>query len=230
MTVNSINNSYTARTTANKNMSEAERIIAGKYSGQSDEQLERRLLDMAQKDAVSGKNSRGSAEWNKLRNDYMFAESGDRKSSIDSTISNLKSKMNAMQIKFNSLNFFQMLFKNSGLFGTRDIGGNFINFRNANGEKIAKFNSDTGWEIFTTAAEEARHSDFLDKWERAGRAIHNTDCLIKTVNDGFDIDIASLKAAGTPLDMKKLAAHGITFDSNTGQTNVNKDIILDRKV
>jgi hypothetical protein len=233
MTVNSINNNSTTKATANQNTSTAERIIAGQYSGQSDEQLWQRMLDLARKDSQTGNNSRttingkrtGSNEFIKLRDDYIFANSGDRKGSINNTISGLKNKLNVMQIKFNSINFFQMLFKNSHLFGTRDIGMNFINFRNAAGEKIAKFNSDTGWEIFPTAAENARSQDFFEQWERAGQAVHNTDCLIKTAAEGFDIDIAALKAAGTPLDMKELAAHGITYCSKTGQTSINRELL-----
>jgi len=229
--VNNIFSGFTAKSAYSNNNSKIPDIPDLPTSGQyktSDSVFKDKIMEMARRDVAAGKNSRGSKEWIRLMDYYSSAVSPDRKGIVNSTVSSLGSKMNLAHIKFNGHNFFQVLFANSGMFGSRDIGANFINFRDSNGNVIATF-GEKGWGYVPTKAEISRGHEFIEMWDDAVSAaeqeVLNTNTIIECVRGGVDIDLAKLQTAGSHMDMGKLAKYGITLDDKTGQTNVNKDIL-----
>jgi len=157
----------------------ARSVIFGNRPKLSDEELEAKIMELARRDAASGKDSRfvkndkggaivtGTDEWYQLMNDYTFADSPDRKGVIDSTLSNIGSKLRSMGVTFNRFTIFDAIFKNSAAFGSKDIGVNFINFKGADGTPLAKYSSDSGWGIYATPSEKARGQEFLKMWNNA---------------------------------------------------------------
>ena len=128
---------------------------------------------------------------------------------------------------------FEILFQNSHFFGSDDIGGNFIRFRDSGGNEIASFsNNGVGWMSVPTDAESSRSHDFNARWRaafaRAGAEyVHSFDAIERKLN-GETLDVAAWKEQGIPLNMSKLAAHGITVDSETGETIVDKNLLNNR--
>jgi hypothetical protein len=205
-------------------------IITKGQSSLSDEEWEDKIMEIVRKEVAAGKNSRGSDEWHRLRNDFMSSAAPDRASAITTTMNSLARKLEGTGVRSNSSSsFFQLLFQNSRLFGSRDIGANFIDFRDASGNVIANFSQlpGGGWGFLniSTPAEESRNREFMIMWDqamaKAGTENLNANTVIDLKSNGIEVDIANLKAIGTPLNMEKLAAAGITLDPETGRTIVN---------
>lgn len=141
-------------------------------SNLSSSQLEQKIMELARRDVAAGKNSgfggkygSGTDEWQKLRNDYISVASPDRKGIISNSLSSFASKMSSAGIQYNRMNFFQMLFQNNWL--SKDIHGNFIDFRDASGNRVASFSEHDGWMAIATPAELARIQEFRAVWDKA---------------------------------------------------------------
>jgi|GEM_PF-2445858 len=164
----------------------ARSVIFGNRPKLSDEELEAKIMELARRDVASGKNSRfvkndkgsavvtGTDEWYQLMNDYTFAESPDRKSIINNNLSLLASRLRAagkgVTLTRSPLYYgelFEAIMRNSTMFGSKDIGVNFINFKGADGTPLAIYSSDTGWGIYATSSEKARGQEFLKMWDNA---------------------------------------------------------------
>lgn len=205
--VNNIYSNLAAKSAYSNNNSKIPAVpdlLTSGQSGSGDSKFEEKIMDLARKDAAAGKNSKftesgkgmsfkvGTDEWHKLRNDYISTVSPDRKGIITNTLSNLANRMSSMQIKFNRANFFQVLFKNSGLFGSNDIGSNFIRFRDASGNEIAFYSEYQGWVTIETPAEQSRRQDFNVLWDeaisKAQREINiGANTSVGITNGGVDI-------------------------------------------
>jgi len=78
-----------------------------------------------------------------------------------------------------------------------------------------------------TNAEIARYNEFGVMWrnaaKQAGQERENSNTIIECAASGRKIDLDAFIKIGSPLDMDKLATHGITYDAATGQTHVDKD-------
>ena len=207
-------------------------------SNLSDEEFDEKIMDLArrsfaaQEDFFSSQ-AEGNTEFNRLRRDFVSVASPDRVGIINNTITSLADKVRSliMCIRPNhSLNLFEILFQNSHLFGSDDIGGNFIRFRDSGGNEIASFsNNGVGWMSAPTDAESSRSHDFNARWRdafaRAGAEyVHSFDAIERKLN-GETVDVAERKELGIPLNMAKLAAHGITVDSETGETIVDRNLL-----
>jgi len=172
-------------------------LLTSGQSDMGDSEIEKKIMEMARRDVAAGKNSKfaesgkgmsfkvGTDEWHKLRNDYISSVSPNRKGIITNTLSNLANRMSSMQINFNRANFFQVLFKNSGLFGSNDIGSNFIRFRDASGNEIAFYSEYQGWVNIETPAEQSRRQDFNIMWDKAIATAQQE--INSGANDGIDI-------------------------------------------
>jgi len=144
-------------------------LLTSGQSDMGDSEIEKKIMELARRDVAAGTNSKftSSNEWRKLINDYVSAVSPDRKGIIKNTLSGLANSMSSMNIRFNSRNFFQVLFQNCGLFGSNDIGSNFIRFRDENGNEIAMYDEYRGWTVLQTPAEDSRRRDFMIMWDEA---------------------------------------------------------------
>jgi len=194
--INSVNrNVTTARTSkaaiaaASLGSAEAWRVISGNTSKMSDEQFKEKITQMARRDVAVGVNSRfadgtggraGSDEWYRMLTDYTYAKSPDRKSIIENTLIKLAGHRKNGRI-FTRMPFYhgEMLkayMKNNPVIGDRDVGENFINFRDSDGTLVAMYSSDTGWSICGTDSENARGREFMKMWDDAiSNAIQERD-------------------------------------------------------
>ena len=168
-------------------------ILTSGQSKLSDAEFDEKIMDLARRDVAAGKNSRGNIkggeEFFKLGKDYMSSASPDRKGMISDTLSNLANKLDSMRIKFNANNLLQVLFQNSrifgnsGNFGNAQVGSNFVNFKDANGNIIASFDEHRGWVAHTTQAEVERLREFNVKWDKAiAKATQETNAANATRN------------------------------------------------
>jgi hypothetical protein len=197
----------------------------------TDSDFQKRVLELARQDVAKGVNSRGSKKWQQLSDYYVSSASPNRRGLVNSTLSGLSGKMRALQIKFSSSNFFKTLFANNHLFKSRDIGANFINFRDSSGEIVAAYDN-TGWRYYSTPKEVAREHAFMKMWDEAiltaGQEQLNANTTIECIKNGVDIDLKHLQECGTAIDMDKLASYGITLDNKTGETHVDMEIFSRR--
>jgi len=209
-------------------------ILTSGRSNLSDDRFKDKIWEMAQRDVAAGRNSRfvpngctvGSDEWRSLLNDFISVASPDRIGIINNTLSGLAGRLGQMMARINlRANLLTLLMGNSRFFGNKDIGNNFINFRDASGNVIAMFQSDTGWSNVSTPAENGRAQEFFRLWDEsfalASEKHHFSKFVIDSKKNGIAIDLAERIARGQNFDMAKLAAAGITLDPETGQTVVN---------
>lgn len=145
----------------------------------SEEELVKKVVKLAQHDAALGTNSQigaiknngvrtGTAEWKKLRDDFISLASPDRAKLIPNTLSSLAEQISTMGIngKNYRFEFFEILFGNSKKFGY-DVGGNYVTFRDEQGNEIAEYSIPNGWNEIFTPAERARLHAFNDLWNQA---------------------------------------------------------------
>lgn len=145
----------------------------------SEKELIDKIVKLAQRDAAAGKDSqfgatlKGStvrmptAEWIKLRDDFVSPVSPDRMNIINNTLSSYAMKLNSnLTGKDSRLSFFELLFNNSKRLGP-DVGGNYVDFRDENGEWIARYSEPNGWVSWPTDAECARSDVFSQLWKDA---------------------------------------------------------------
>ncbi|MCM1487949.1 MAG: hypothetical protein NC203_06260 [Firmicutes bacterium] len=145
----------------------------------NDKQLAEKIAKMAQSDAAAGKDSQfggtvkgamagvGTAEWKKLRDDFVSLASPDRMGLVKNRLSELGGQMNLMQLQIKDrFEFFNVLFANNKKFGP-DVGGNFIKFRDEQGNEIADYSTPNGWNTTLTPAERTRMHLFDDLWKQA---------------------------------------------------------------
>lgn len=143
----------------------------------SEKELVKKITELARRDAAAGTNSQyaesfhgvrqGSSEWRKLRDDFISFSSPDRMGIIKNTLSSLAGKVNSMHLKGDGrFDLFNILFKNNKKFGA-DVGGNFIAFRDEQGNEIARYSEPNGWSSWPTPAESARNTAFYDLWKQA---------------------------------------------------------------
>ena len=206
----------------------------------SEQGIKDKLLDMARREIASGvfsgNNYRSnSAEWLKLEKDYMSFASPDRKGIINNTLSGLAQNLRMMMPRLSlSNNLLGLLMQHNRLFRSRDIGNNFINFRDASGNLVGNYsqqpNGSWGFNNILTNAELSRSHEFMQMWYDAqvyaGTEKRNAETLIDVAASGREIDLDKLIKGGSPIDMAKLAARGITYDAATGQTLIDSEKLM----
>lgn len=162
----------------------------------------------------------------------MSFASPDRKGIINNTLLGLGKKLSIMMPRLNlSNNFLGLLMQHNRLFRSRDIGDNFINFKDTSGNLVASYSQlptgGMGFMEYPTNAELSREHEFMQMWkdaqQKAGQEYHDTNTTIDNAVVGFHEDLGKFFALGATRDMEKLAAHGITYDATTGQTHVDKE-------
>jgi hypothetical protein len=114
-------------------------------------------------------------------------------------MSSLAGHLSSMGIGFNRMNIFDVLFKNShvfgssGNFGNARVGANFVEFKDNSGNIVAIFDEFRGWTSPTTPAETARRQEFNAKWDealaRATAELANGKQAKQTQNTEIAIDI-----------------------------------------
>lgn len=144
----------------------------------SEKELLSKIRELARKDAAEGTDSQhaesfqgvryGSAEWQKLRDDYVSFASPDRVGIIKNTLSGFAGKIQSMTLtgKNSDVGFFDIIFNNCKKFGP-DVGGNFVIFRDEQGNEIARYSEPNGWSFRYTPAEDARLDEFNALWKQA---------------------------------------------------------------
>ena len=143
----------------------------------SEKELVNKIQELARKDAAAGKNSQyaesfygvrqGSAEWRKLKDDFVSLASPNRMGIIQNTLSNLAGKVNSTQSNGDGrFDLFKILFNNNKKLGP-DVGGNFVIFRDEQGNEIARYSEPNGWSYPYTPAEDARLDEFNALWKQA---------------------------------------------------------------
>lgn len=143
----------------------------------NENELVKKIVKLAQSDAAAGKDSQhgdkingireGTAEWKKLRDDYISFSSPDRMSIINNTLSNFAGQMKSLNLtsKNKELSIFDVLFNNSRKFGS-DVEINLVKFKDEFGNEIAQY-SPNGWHQIPTPAESARTTAFYELWNQA---------------------------------------------------------------
>jgi len=171
-------------------------------------EFDKKLMDLARRDVKAGKNSKfitpkgrvlRSDEWFKLSQEYISVASPDRKALVDKTMKSLAGHLGSLGISFDRMNIFDVLFKNShifgasGNFGNARVGSNFVKFKDDSGNIIASFDEFRGWTAPNTPAEVARRQDFHAKWDdalaRATAELKNPPQIKQGQNTDIIIDI-----------------------------------------
>jgi len=181
--VTSARASKAAISAASLGSAEAWRVISGNTAKMSDEQFKEKITQMAKRDVAAGVNSRfangtggraGSDEWYRLLIDYTIAKSPDRKSIIEDVLRKLTGRRDNRKIitrtPFYRGELLEAMIKNGSIksiIGDKDVGENFINFRDSNGEMVATYSTDTGWHLCATDSEKAREQEFFKMWDTA---------------------------------------------------------------
>lgn len=145
----------------------------------SEKELAEKIVKLAESDAAAGKDSQygstvrgtdvrtGTAEWIKLREDFISLASPDRMGIVKNTLSRYANQMSFMQLKIKDrFEFFDVLFANNKKFGP-NVGGNYVEFKDEEGNVIAEYSTPNGWRTQSTPAESARRSAFYDLWRQA---------------------------------------------------------------
>lgn len=143
----------------------------------SEKELVEKITELAHRDAAAGKNSQyaesfhgirqGSAEWRKLKDDFVSLDSPDRRGIIQNTLSHLAGRVNSMQLKGDGrFDLFKILFNNCKKFGP-DVSVNFVSFRDEQGNEIAHYSEANGWQLLPTPAEGVRNNAFNALWKQA---------------------------------------------------------------
>lgn len=149
----------------------------------SEKELVKKIKELAHRDAAAGTNSQyaqsrygvshASAEWIKLREDYISFASPDRTRLIQNSLSNLESQVSSIQPKrgvhngsVGSLSFFSIIFENSKHSGS-NAKINFLSVSDEYGNEIAQYSPATGWNFFPTPAESARNTEFYELWKES---------------------------------------------------------------
>ena len=209
-------------------------ILTSGQTNLSDDEFKEKIMEMARRDVAAGRNYRfvpngcsaGTDEYRALKNEFISAASPDRAGMINNMLSGLANRLGRMMPRVNlGANLLTALMAHSRMFNSRDVGVNFINVRDASGNKIAIFNSDTGWSNVATPAKNGRAQEFFRLWDEAfvtiGEENWNTAVTIDLKKSGIAVDLTALKNKGSVVNMAKLAAAGITIDPETGRTVVN---------
>lgn len=143
----------------------------------NEKELVEKIKELARRDAASGKNSQyaetfhgvrqGSAEWRKLKDDFVSSASPNRREIIQNTLSNLAGKVNSIQLKGDGrFDLFKILFNNCKKFGA-DVNVNFVSFRDEQGNEIAYYSEANGWQLLPAPAESVRNNAFNALWKQA---------------------------------------------------------------
>lgn len=144
----------------------------------SEKELIGKITELARRDAAAGTDSQhavnfqgvrfGSAEWQKLRDDYASSVSPDRAGIIKKTLSGFAGKIQSLKLigTNKGVSIFDVIFNNNKKFGT-DVGGNFVIFRDEQGNEIARYSEPNGWSFRSTPAEDARLDEFDALWKQA---------------------------------------------------------------
>ncbi len=144
----------------------------------SENELISKITKLARRDAAAGTDSQhainfqgvrfGSAEWQKLRDDYASSVSPDRAGIIKNTLSGFAGKIRSLKLigTNRGVSIFDIIFNNNKKFGA-DVGGNFVIFRDEQGNEIARYSEPNGWSFRSTPAEEARLDEFDALWKQA---------------------------------------------------------------
>lgn len=174
-------------------------------SNMSDAELRTAFEELAKRDFAAGKNlsqAYHGSEHQDLMRLVASAASPDRRGIISNTLSDLSSKIQRMMPTFNMNRtcILQMLMQRSNLFpNNRDIGNNFINFRDSKGELVAMYSElppflggGMGFMAVNTPAETARYVKFREIYNDAfaqakrdiGSAAHNE--TVKAQGEALD--------------------------------------------
>ena len=143
----------------------------------SEKDLVKKIVKLAQRDAAAGKDSQhgvnfhgirmGTSEWKKLRSDYISLASPNRMELIQNKLAVLANKASSIHSKEDGrFDLFKMLFKSRKKIDP-DVGGNFVVFRDEQGNEIARYSEPNGWDIQLTPAESARNTAFHNIWKQA---------------------------------------------------------------
>ena len=144
----------------------------------SEKELVSKITELARKDAAAGTDSQhavnfqgvrfGSAEWQKLRDDYVSSVSPDRAGIIKNTLSGFAGKIQSLNLTGinRDVSILDIIFNNNKKFGA-DVGGNFVIFRDEQGNEIARYSEPNGWSFRSTSAEDARLDEFDALWKQA---------------------------------------------------------------
>ena len=147
----------------------------------SEEEMVRRIRDLAYRDAAAGRDSQyavkfhgvgtGTPEWRKLRADYISFASPDRAGIIQKKLSQLTGGAANLRLQSNSrFEAFAILFANGTKSARKihdpDVGGNYIKFRDGLGNEVAEYCTLHGWTYSSTPEESARRSEFYDMWKQ----------------------------------------------------------------
>ena len=141
----------------------------------SDADFKIKIEELAKRDVAAGRQSMRSPEFDELKRNYVSVASPDRQGIINSSLSSLAGKLRMMAPRLNfAHDLLSLLMGHSNSFSSKDIGTNFIQFRDVSGNLIARyselpFGGGMGWEYCPTKAEIARSSEFAGIYNEAFR-------------------------------------------------------------
>lgn len=139
----------------------------------SEKELVSKIVDLAHRDAVAGKNSllddEIGSEWNTLYHDFVSLASPDREGIIQKKMAQLTGGTTSISLKSNSrVEAFAILFANSHRYKhDPDVGSDYINFRDEQGREVAVYSKNAGWLVNVTPGERERGNAFIKLWNQA---------------------------------------------------------------
>ena len=151
----------------------------------SEEELMERITRLARKDAAAGKDSQcsetfrrsgtiivySSAEWRKLRDDYISFASPDREGIIRKKLEQMSGRINSASLMMGAGRKVAAAISFGSSRKIRrhdpDVGSNYVIFRDKHGKEVARYATTTGWSYPLTPDEDIRSREFYDLWKQA---------------------------------------------------------------
>jgi len=213
----------------------------------TDEEIMRKLKALAKREVAAGNyawsptsatepGSANNEEFRRLMTYFQSNIAPDRVAAINNQLNSMSVGLNISAIMRNNhnMNLFDVIMRSLGKNGKNpNVGVNFINFTDGspNGLPVAMYTQDGGLRgIFREEdGDLQRGGEFRMKFIEMKTEIKsregNTDGLIDLKRNGHQADLSLWADKGQAFNVERLAANGITFDSETGQTVVNRDIL-----
>jgi hypothetical protein len=208
----------------------------------TDAEIKEKLWDLARREVAAGnyawsetsaRNSgtENNEEFRRLMTFFQSNISPDRVGAVNNQVSGMSRGLNLPALRHNqNMQIFDMLIRALGQSGRNpNVGVNFITFTDNTGFPVAKYMQGGGLSAGLREDELQRGGElsllFKEMKAQVKSKEGNTDALIDMKRSGHQVDLSLWSNKGQAFNMERLAANGITFDSATGQTNVDQSLL-----
>jgi len=204
-----------------------------------DAEIKERLWDLARREVATGNyawsttsarncGTENNEEFRRLMTFFQSNISPDRVGAVNNQVSSMSKGLNLPTLRHNqSMQIFDMLIRALGQSGRNpNVGVNFITFTDNSGFPVAKYMQGGGLSAGLREEELQRGGELSLLFKEMKTQIKskegNTDALIEMKQSGKNVDLSLWSDHNSAFNMERLATNGITFNAETGQTNVDQ--------